>query len=153
VEQRPEIQVVLTTHAGDILAACKPEHLVILRAGTGSSRRSLCVAELPITPESKRHRVMRMTRLHLDSNRSVALFGDRVLLVEGVTEVVLVRQLGRVWAGTDQHKLAFVDALTVAAIGLMPLTESPQRCSSKFPTSGGAEVSRSGPVLVGRIAR
>jgi len=36
---------------------------------------------------------------------------------------------------------------------LMPLTESPRRCSSKFPTSGGAEVSRSRPPLVGRTGR
>ena len=36
---------------------------------------------------------------------------------------------------------------------VMPLTEGPQRCSSKFPTSGGAEVSRSSPPSVGRIGR
>jgi len=63
----------------------------------------------------------------------------------------------------DEHWIAFVPAAARwpfevhvpprVRVPVMPLTESPQRCSSKFPTSGGAEVSRLGPVLVGRRGR
>lgn len=116
VDVRPELQVVLTTHAGDVLAACDPDHLVVMRGGDAAGRRSICVTEVPWTP-SKRKQITRMARLHLDSSRSASLFGDRVLLVEGVTEVVLVRQLSRAWAGTDADKLRFAESLTITAIG------------------------------------
>ena len=116
VEERPELQVILTTHAGDVLAACHPDSLVVLRGGDTAPRRSICVAEVPWSAATRK-KVTRMTRLHLDSSRSVSLFGDRVLLVEGVTEVVLVRQLSRGWAGTDASKLRFAESLTITAIG------------------------------------
>lgn len=116
VEDRPELQVVLTTHAGDVLAACHPDSLVVLRGSGTAGRRSIGVAEVPWSA-AKRKQVTRMTRLHLDASRSVSLFGDRVLLVEGVTEVVLVRQLSRAWAGTDATKMRFAESLTLTAIG------------------------------------
>jgi len=116
VDQRPELQVVLTTHAGDILAACDPQHLVVMRGGDLARRRTVCIADVPWAA-AKRTQIVRMTRLHLDSSRSVSLFGDRVLLVEGVTEVVLVRQLSRAWAGGEVNKLHFADSLTITAIG------------------------------------
>ncbi len=81
VEDRPELQVILTTHAGDVLAACDPDSLVVLRGSSTGARRSICVADIPWS-EGKRKKVIRMTRLHLDASRSVSLFGDRVLLVD-----------------------------------------------------------------------
>ena len=48
--------------------------------------------------------VLRMTRLHLDASRSAALFADRPLLVEGVTDAALVREFGWVWAGDDADR-------------------------------------------------
>lgn len=54
-----------------------------------------------------------MTRLHLDANRSAALFAERLLLVEGVTEAAVVREFGWAWAGADQDKQTFIDALSI----------------------------------------
>src|SRR5262249_41572622 len=39
------------------------------------------------------------------------------VLVEGITDSLLVRQLGLVWAGNDVSKRDFVDALTIVPMG------------------------------------
>jgi putative ATP-dependent endonuclease of OLD family len=58
-----------------------------------------------------------MARLHMDATRSGALFAERLVLVEGVTDAVILRQLGAAWAGDDLEKEGFVDALTITVIG------------------------------------
>jgi putative ATP-dependent endonuclease of OLD family len=64
-----------------------------------------------------REEVLRKTRLHLDASRSAALFADRLLLVEGVTEAAVLREFGWVWAGDDLDKQAFIDALSIVPMG------------------------------------
>jgi putative ATP-dependent endonuclease of OLD family len=64
-------------------------------------------------------RVFRMAKLHMDATRSAALFADRVLLVEGVTDAILVRQFANAWAAA-QHEPSLahvVDALTIVPMG------------------------------------
>jgi putative ATP-dependent endonuclease of OLD family len=61
--------------------------------------------------------VLRKARLHLDATRSASMFAERLVLVEGVTEVALVREFAWLWAGKDERKQAFVDALTIVAMG------------------------------------
>jgi putative ATP-dependent endonuclease of OLD family len=60
---------------------------------------------------------MRKTRLHLDATRSSALFAERLALVEGVTDAAVVREFGWAWAGPDTDKQAFIDALSIVAMG------------------------------------
>jgi putative ATP-dependent endonuclease of OLD family len=113
---RPDLQVIVSTHAGELVAACRPEDLVVIRRDVEGNHVTRCVGDLPLTPREK-GRVLRMTRLHLDASRSGALFADRVTLVEGVTEAALLRVLGRAWAGDDAQKTAFIDALAIVPIG------------------------------------
>ena len=110
VQRRPELQIILSSHATDIITSCDPEEVVLLRRDAQGRRVCRSVAAIPI---SDRQDVLRMTRLHLDANRSAALFAERLLLVEGVTEAVVVREFGWVWAGIDQDKEAFIDALSI----------------------------------------
>ena len=114
--ERPDLQVIVSTHAGELVAACRPEDLVVMRRDARGSHVTRCVGKLPLSP-SEKDRVMRMTRLHLDASRSGALFANRVTLVEGVTEAALLRVLGRAWASGDGQKAAFVDALAVVPTG------------------------------------
>jgi putative ATP-dependent endonuclease of OLD family len=58
-----------------------------------------------------------MAKLHMDATRSASLFAERMVLVEGVTDSVLVRQFGHAWAGDDPFKHRFVDALTITVMG------------------------------------
>jgi putative ATP-dependent endonuclease of the OLD family len=71
---------------------------------------------LPL-PKAKRDWLFQQTRLHMDADRSGALFADRVLIVEGVTEAALIRVIARVWADGDRGKGSFVEALSVLPIG------------------------------------
>ncbi|WP_082097212.1 ATP-dependent nuclease [Demequina silvatica] len=114
VELRPELQVILSSHSTDILASCDPTEMVIVRRDERGQRVCRTVADIPLTDADD---VLRKTRLHLDASRSASLFADRVLLVEGVTEAAVLRELGRVWAADDEDKQAFIDALTLVPMG------------------------------------
>jgi putative ATP-dependent endonuclease of OLD family len=112
--ERPEIQVIISSHAGEIIAACDPAQVVVMRKDAGGRRRAIAVGEIPL---ANRDRTLRMAELHLDATRSGALFAERAVLVEGVTDAVVLRQLGAVWAGDDQLKRGFIDALTITVMG------------------------------------
>jgi putative ATP-dependent endonuclease of OLD family len=110
---RPELQIILSSHAGEIAAACDPSELVILRRMPEGRRVSRLVGALPL-PD--RDRTLRMAKLHMDATRSASLFADRLVLVEGITDAMLVRQLGRAWSAGDDAKLRFIDALTITVM-------------------------------------
>ena len=114
VAQRPELQVILSSHASDIISSCDPEELVVIRRSKSGEQVARCVKAIPML---ERDEVLRKTRLHLDASRSAALFAERLLLVEGVTEAAVVRELGWVWAGDDLDRRAFIDALSIVAMG------------------------------------
>lgn len=63
-----------------------------------------------------RSNTFRKARLHMDATRSAGLFAQRMILVEGISDAVILRQLGAVWAD-DAIKEGFVDALTITVIG------------------------------------
>ena len=89
------------------------------------------------------------------ANRSRALPSE-VTAVRLPQRSVLTDVTGRMLVelhGPEDRVVVPLQAIAPVMQQVMPLTESPQRCSSKFPTSGGAEVSRLGPVLVGRRGR
>ena len=112
--ERPELQVIVSSHAGDIIAACRPEEVVVMRKDNRGRRRSIAVGEIPMP---NKERTLRMARLHMDAARSGSLFAECLVLVEGVTDAVMLRQLGAVWAGDDTLKQGFIDALTITVIG------------------------------------
>lgn len=113
-QTRPELQVIVSSHAPDIVAACDPRELVIIRRDAAGVPRSLLVGEIPYANPA---RTLRMAKLHMDATRSGALFAERLVLVEGVTDAIILRQLGAAWAGHDLEKEGFVDALTITVIG------------------------------------
>lgn len=112
VDARPELQFILTTHSDEIVAACDPDDLVIFRRAGISSPSVRTVANLGLTNTQRT-----LARRHLDVSRSSSLFGDRIVVVEGITDAQLLRAFGRVWASNDADRERFLDALTVTVIG------------------------------------
>jgi putative ATP-dependent endonuclease of OLD family len=111
---RPELQVILSSHAPDIVTSCDPIDIVVLRHDTGGRNVARAVAQIPMEDVDK---VMRKTRLHLDTTRSSALFAERLAIVEGITDAALVREFAWIWAGDDEDRQAFVDALSIVPLG------------------------------------
>lgn len=116
VKDRPDIQVIVTTHSADLAAACEPEELVVVRKDAENRTLSRRLGDLPVSDKLKTQ-LFQQTRLHLDATRSAALFADRVLIVEGVTEASILRLLGRAWAGGDARRVGFIDALSILPVG------------------------------------
>lgn len=112
--RRPELQLILSSHANEIVAACKPEEIVVLRRDAAGNARHIAIAAIPL---QDRARTLRMAKLHMDATRSAALFARRMVLVEGVSDAVILRQLGAAWANGDPAKEGFVDALTITIMG------------------------------------
>lgn len=116
VAERPDLQVIVSTHAGDIIAAAKPDEMVVVRRDRTDGFVSRLIADTPWDAKMGQ-KIRRMTELHMDASRSGALFAERLVLVEGITEAALLRAFGRAWASGDSAKQAFIDALAVVPIG------------------------------------
>lgn len=114
--QRPELQLIVSTHSGEMMSACQPADVVVFRQNANGERVARPVGGLPLDPPD-RERVLRLAALHLDVARTAALFAGRLALVEGVTDALLLRHLGLAWAGADVSKREFIDALTIVPMG------------------------------------
>jgi putative ATP-dependent endonuclease of OLD family len=113
---RPELQIIVSTHSPEMMTACRPRDIVVIRRCADGTRVVRPVANLPLAP-AVRERVLRLTALHFDASRTASLFAERLALVEGVTDALVLRRFGYVWAAADQARREFVDALTIVPIG------------------------------------
>lgn len=139
VKERPDVQVIVTTHSSELAAACDPEELVVVRRDGQGQIVVRKVAEFNAS-KADRKELLQHTRLHLAATHSAAFFAERLLLVEGVTEGILLRQFGHIWAAEDDDKKSFIDALTILPLG---------HRVGKFPI---LMLASSGHQLVGRVA-
>jgi putative ATP-dependent endonuclease of OLD family len=53
----------------------------------------------------------------MDATRSASLFAERMVIVEGISDAILVREFGRAWSAGDPAKQRFIDALTITVMG------------------------------------
>ena len=114
VHARPEIQMVLSTHSPEMISACPPDELVVLRRMNSGERVARTVAAVPM---HDRKRTLRMATLHLDGTRSASFFAPRLVLVEGVADAILLRSIAKAWATRSTEQEAVIDALTIHIVG------------------------------------
>ncbi len=115
--ERKDIQVIVTTHSADLAASCEPEDVIIMRKDANGVPAARTLIDVPIRKKELKEYLIGQTKLHLDATRASALFADRLLLVEGVTEAAVLRQFGRAWAKGDECKVAQIDALAILPLG------------------------------------
>lgn len=115
VARRPELQLIITTHSSEVISGASTSELVVLARSDGETN-SRALANLPLS-RLDQTRVMKMADRHLDVTRSAALFSPISIVVEGITDAILARQFGYVWASKDERKLRFIDALTITIAG------------------------------------
>ncbi len=58
-----------------------------------------------------------MANRHLDVTKSAALFSPISVVVEGITDALLLRAFGHRWAASDEHKSRFIDSVTITIAG------------------------------------
>lgn len=113
---RKDLQVLVTTHSSEIVAACDPMEMVVIRLDKNRRTVARTLKAVPMKP-ALRDALFDQTRLHLDAERSASLFADQLLVVEGVTEAALLRIIGKAWALNDPKRLAFIEALSIVVVG------------------------------------
>ncbi|BBX00028.1 ATP-dependent nuclease [Mycolicibacterium moriokaense] len=113
---RKDLQVLVTTHSSEIVAACDPTELVVVRRDKDRRTVARTVKALPLEAK-KRDFLFEQRRLHLDAERSASLFAEQLLVVEGVTEAALLRVVGRAWALGNPARQASIEALSIVFVG------------------------------------
>ena len=114
VETRPELQIILSTHSPEMIAACPPAELVVLRQLETGERVTRTISKIPM---HDRERTLQMAQLHMGATRSASLFANRLVLVEGVTDAILLRSLANVWAIGHSRRGSLINALTIHVVG------------------------------------
>ncbi|WP_319451195.1 MULTISPECIES: ATP-dependent nuclease [unclassified Mycobacterium] len=115
-EVRKDLQVLVTTHSSEIVAACDPAELVVIRRDMDRRTVARTLKALPLE-SNVREFLFEQTRLHMDAERSASFFAEQLLVVEGVTEAALLRVVGRAWAVNHPTRLAFIEALSIVFVG------------------------------------
>lgn len=105
------IQVIATTHSPNLASAVDVDDIVVLRPRTDTAAGGkltttsvIPLAAMPLTPDEKRK-----VKQYLDASRSELLFARRAVLVEGISEAVLLPVLARkcvVGGKTKEHEVA-----------------------------------------------
>lgn len=95
------VQVVVTTHSPNIASSVPVDHVVVLRshvltadAGDGSSQSERTTHAIPVANLHLTSEDVRKLHQYLDATKASLLFGQRPILVEGVSEAVLLPVLG-----------------------------------------------------------
>ena len=103
IRQRPKptghpeglIQIIVTTHSPNLTAWISPEHLVVVRSRRDESTRSFWTCVVPVADLRLTRAEVRKVSRYLDVTRSAVLYGNRVILVEGIAEAILLPVLAK----------------------------------------------------------
>ena len=117
------IQVIATTHSPNLASSIGTKNIVILNrdfVGPNSSTRSLALARIELADDNKKSAdARRKIDQYLDVTRSALLFSRRTILVEGLSEAVLLPVLARTCIFTSPKERDLLKAF--GAIPIIPI--------------------------------
>lgn len=116
------IQVIVTTHSPNLTAWVEPKHIVVVRSQATEQKCTLrtCSTAIPIAKLGIGQPELDKIKRYLDVTRSGLLFGQRMLLVEGIAEAMLLPAIARycVLKNDDKARRRFLATLIVAIEGV-----------------------------------
>ncbi|WP_328976045.1 ATP-dependent nuclease [Streptomyces canus] len=128
---RGQIQVIVTTHSPHVATAVAPKNLVVLQRRP--KRPGIATDEAPARRVSYETTAVAVDRLPLDKDdhiklrsyltatRNTFLFGQRVLLVEGLAEALLLPEFARLTLGREQlQRFLGTSLVPIDGVDFMP---------------------------------
>lgn len=116
------IQVIVTTHSPNLTAWVSPDHLVVVRSvNKGAANPSAYETQtIPIAMLGLTLPSLRKVNRYLDVTRSALLFGNRMLLIEGIAEALLLPIIAKhlVLSGDDHGWQRFRGTVLVPIDGV-----------------------------------
>lgn len=111
-------QVIVTTHSTHVSSSVDPCHIVVMHWGSDGEIRAASIGDIAgRDPALKGH--LPALRRFLDATRSTLFFGRSVMLVEGLTEAILVPMMAKECLGLD------VDDKGVSVVAVQGLSFRP----------------------------
>ncbi len=111
------LQVVATTHSPSIASSVGIEDIVVVKSDTLNGTRGLDLQSVDFGSGVKHHNNVRKINQYLDATRSELLFAKRVIIVEGISEAILLPAIAEQTLADDQEKLRKFKAVSIIIVG------------------------------------
>lgn len=104
------VQIIVTTHSPNLTASIELKNIVVLNSLENNT------VTIPLAKLGLQDKESRKIERYLDVTRSSLLFGRRILLVEGISEALLISVFAKILFKEDKEKLRKFYGSTITAI-------------------------------------
>lgn len=117
VSIKGRLQVIATTHSPSIASAVRVNDIVVVKSDKDSGTYALDLQSVDFGAGKTRENSIRKINQYLDATRSELLFARRVILVEGISEAVLLPAIAERFLKDDPQRLRKFKACTTIIVG------------------------------------
>lgn len=117
VSIRGRLQVIATTHSPSIASAVGVNDIVVVKSDKDSGTYAIDLQSVDFGTGKTRENSIRKINQYLDATRSELLFARRVILVEGISEAVLLPAVAERFLENDPQQLRKFKACTTIIVG------------------------------------
>ncbi|HCT9180574.1 TPA: AAA family ATPase [Corynebacterium aurimucosum] len=111
------LQVIATTHSPSIASAVGVNDIVVIKSDNESGTHALDLQSVEFGTGKTRDNSIRKINQYLDATRSELLFARRVILVEGISEAVLLPAIAERFLDNESERLRKFKACTTIIVG------------------------------------
>ena len=117
VSIKGRLQVIATTHSPSIASAVGVNDIVVVKSDKDSGTYALDLQSVDFGTGKTRENSIRKINQYLDATRSELLFARRVILVEGISEAILLPAIAERFLKDDPQRLRKFKACTTIIVG------------------------------------
>ena len=133
VNIRGRLQVIATTHSPSIASAVGVNDIVIVKSDNESGTHALDLQSVDFGTGRERDHSIRKINQYLDATRSGLLFARRVILVEGISEAVLLPAIAERFLDNESERLRKFKACTTIIVGSVDFKPYIKLLTHSFP--------------------